>query len=213
MSPKQTMSVAQRLYEGIDLGGGEREGLITYMRTDSVNLADKALHDAAALIRARWGASYHREHRYKTKSKVAQEAHEAIRPTEIVAHARPVERVPSRARSWPSTRLVWQRTVASQMADAVLDRTTVDLAVGRRAAPLLAAVAAPLPRQRLDPPLPRLHAGVGRRARGHAAAAARRGQRLAAGPAAGAPRRARRVAGATAERHETRPPAATPRRR
>ena len=128
MSPKQTMSVAQRLYEGIDLGGGDREGLITYMRTDSVNLADKALHDAAGFIKARWGASYHSEHRYKTKSKMAQEAHEAIRPTEIA-------RTPDQVRQYLSREelalytLVWQRTVASQMADAVLDRTTVDLTV------------------------------------------------------------------------------------
>src|SRR6185503_18495832 len=119
MSPKQTMAVAQRLYEGIDLGVGEREGLITYMRTDSVNLADKALHDAAAFIKSRWGADYHRAHHYKTKSKMAQEAHEAIRPTEIA-------RTPDQVRAFLSREelalytLVWQRTVASQMADAVL---------------------------------------------------------------------------------------------
>ncbi|HEV8240226.1 MAG TPA: type I DNA topoisomerase [Thermoanaerobaculia bacterium] len=128
MSPKQTMSVAQRLYEGIDLGGGEREGLITYMRTDSVNLADKALHDAAGFIRSRWGASYHQEHRYKTKSKMAQEAHEAIRPTEIARTPEQVKAFLSREELLLYT-LVWQRTVASQMADAVLDRTTVDLTV------------------------------------------------------------------------------------
>ncbi len=128
MSPKQTMAVAQRLYEGIDLGGGEREGIITYMRTDSVTLADKALHDAAALIRSRWGADYHQEHRYRTKSKVAQEAHEAIRPTEVARTPEQVKAFLSREELALYT-LVWQRTVASQMADALLDRTTVDLVV------------------------------------------------------------------------------------
>ncbi|HEV8632234.1 MAG TPA: type I DNA topoisomerase, partial [Thermoanaerobaculia bacterium] len=194
MSPKQTMAVAQRLYEGIDLGGGEREGLITYMRTDSVNLADKALHDAAALIRQRWGASYHNEHRYKTKSKVAQEAHEAIRPTEIA-------RAPDQEKAFLSREelalytLVWQRTVASQMADAILDRTTVELTVEPDAVPHLFRASGSILRfpgfmevwggDREDTLLPPLSEG----------------EEL--GPAAGA---GGRITGALPERHDTRPP-------
>jgi DNA topoisomerase-1 len=194
MSPKQTMSVAQRLYEGIDLGGGEREGLITYMRTDSVNLADKALHDAAAFIRGRWGASYHHEHRYKTKSKMAQEAHEAIRPTEIARTPAEVKPFLSREELALYT-LIWQRTVSSQMADAVLDRTTVDLAVEPDRVLHTFRSSGSILRfpgfmevwggDREDTLLPALAEGE------------------VLGPAADA---AGRVTGATPERHETRPP-------
>ena len=127
MSPKRTMRVAQRLYEGVDIGGGNREGLITYMRTDSVTLSGKALGDAGRYIKREFGADYYRgPRRYRTKSKVAQEAHEGIRPTEI-------SRVPAKVARFLNKdelalyRLIWCRTVASQMADAVVDRTTVDL--------------------------------------------------------------------------------------
>ena len=212
MSPKQTMSVAQRLYEGIDLGGGEREGLITYMRTDSQTLADKALHETAALIRQRFGADYYQgERRYKTKSKVAQEAHEAIRPTEVGRTPESVARHLERE-ELALYRLVWERTVASQMADAVLDRTTVDLAVDLpgegggterhdfRANGSILRFPGYLEvwgGEREDALLPPLEEG----------------QRLAAGSASGqAAERAvddsaGRVAGAAAERHETKPPA------
>ena len=127
MSPRQTMRIAQRLYEGVDLGGGDREGLITYMRTDSVTLSNKALNDAGRYIGNTFGAEYHGgPRRYKTRSKAAQEAHEGIRPTEI-------ERTPAQLKRFLGTpemalyRLIWSRTVASQMTDARLDRTTVDL--------------------------------------------------------------------------------------
>ena len=84
MSPRQTMSTAQRLYEGVDLGGGDREGLITYMRTDSVTLSEKALGEAGGYIRREFGDDYYQgPRRYRTKSKIAQEAHEGIRPTRI----------------------------------------------------------------------------------------------------------------------------------
>lgn len=128
MSPKRTMRVAQRLYEGIDLGGGEREGLITYMRTDSRTLSEKALAEAASYIEAEHGEKYHQFRRYKTKSKSAQEAHEAIRPTEI-------GRTPEAMAKYLKKdelalyRLIWEQTVASQMADAVLDQTTMELTV------------------------------------------------------------------------------------
>lgn len=127
MSPRQTMRIAQRLYEGVDLGGGDREGLITYMRTDSVTLSNKALGDAGRYIESAFGAEYHAgPRRYKTRSKAAQEAHEGIRPTEI-------DRTPAQLKRFlegPEMalyRLIWNRTVASQMTDARLDRTTVDL--------------------------------------------------------------------------------------
>jgi DNA topoisomerase-1 len=129
MSPKQTMAVAQRLYEGIDLGGGEREGLITYMRTDSMTLSRKALDETGAYIAKEHGDAYYDSPRlYRTKSKSAQEAHEAIRPTEIL-------RTPDRMAGYLRQeelalyRLIWERTVACQMTDAVLDQTTVEMTV------------------------------------------------------------------------------------
>ncbi|MDK1022085.1 MAG: type I DNA topoisomerase [Candidatus Hydrogenedentes bacterium] len=134
-SPRKTMQVAQRLYEGMDLGGGEREGLISYMRTDSLTLSTRALEEAAMLIRARFGPKYYKEARhYATKSKNAQEAHEAIRPTRL-------SYAPDGLRSYLDQdelalyTLIWNRTVASQMPDAQLLRTAVDIeatADGRR---------------------------------------------------------------------------------
>ncbi|MBD3160899.1 MAG: type I DNA topoisomerase [Candidatus Eisenbacteria bacterium] len=127
MSPRQTMMVAQRLYEGIELGDGEREGLITYMRTDSLTVSEKALRETGAWIREELGDEFHDEpRRYKTKSKGAQEAHEAIRPTDV-------RRTPERmARLLKKDelalyRLIWNRMVASQMTDARLDKVSVDL--------------------------------------------------------------------------------------
>ncbi len=127
-SPTRTMQVAQRLYEGVDLGGGDREGLITYMRTDSQVLADKALHEAGQVIREHYGERYHQGPRhYTTKSRMAQEAHEAIRPTvlarrpeELAAYLSDEER---RLYS-----LIWRRTLASQMADAELEKTAITIA-------------------------------------------------------------------------------------
>ncbi len=127
MSPRQTMSIAQRLYEGVDLGGGDREGLITYMRTDSVTLSNKALGDAGRYIEASFGADYYQgPRRYRTRSKVAQEAHEGIRPTEISRTPDRLTRLLDR-RELALYRLIWSRTVASQMADARLDRTTMEV--------------------------------------------------------------------------------------
>ncbi|MCY4399855.1 MAG: type I DNA topoisomerase [Gemmatimonadetes bacterium] len=127
LSPRQTMRSAQRLYEGIDLGGGDREGLITYMRTDSVTLSNKALGDAGRYIRRVFGDEYHvGPRRYRTKSKIAQEAHEGIRPTEIGRTPDELARFLGRD-ELALYRLIWGRTVASQMADARVDRTNVDL--------------------------------------------------------------------------------------
>ena len=127
MTPRQTMRVAQRLYEGIDLGGGDREGLITYMRTDSLTLSEKALGEAGGYIRKSFGDDYYQgPRRYRTKSKLAQEAHEAIRPTRIARKPDSVARLLDK-QELALYRLIWSRTVASQMADARVDRTTVDL--------------------------------------------------------------------------------------
>lgn len=129
LSPQRVMRVAQRLYEGIALAGGRREGLITYMRTDSLTLSEKALAEAENLIRAQFGPDYtDGPRRYKTKSKGAQEAHEAIRPTDI---ARTPESIKSYldGEEFAVYSLIWNRTVASQMANARLDKTAVDFAV------------------------------------------------------------------------------------
>ncbi|MEX2015238.1 MAG: type I DNA topoisomerase, partial [Candidatus Hydrogenedentales bacterium] len=127
-SPNRTMRIAQDLYEGVDLGGGEREGLITYMRTDSTALSEQALKQAAVVIRKRFGEKYHQWRTYTTKSKMAQEAHEAIRPTHLDRH-------PDEVASFLTDdqlklyRLVWNRTLASQMTDAKLKKTTVEFEV------------------------------------------------------------------------------------
>lgn len=128
MSPKRAMRIAQRLYEGVDLGGGDREGLITYMRTDSVTLSQKALSDAGRYIREAFGAEYHDGPRqYRSKSKAAQEAHEAIRPTEMSRAPEIVARLDLDKDALALYELIWRRAVASQMADARLDRATADL--------------------------------------------------------------------------------------
>ncbi len=128
-SPRKTMQVAQRLYEGMDLGGGEREGLITYMRTDSLTLSNRALEEAAMLIRARFGPKYYEKPRhYATKAKNAQEAHEAIRPTRLSYGPDGLRPYLDQDELALYT-LIWNRTVASQMPDAQLLRTVVDIEV------------------------------------------------------------------------------------
>ena len=86
-SSERTMQIAQRLFQGMDLGGGELEGLISYHRTDSTTLSEKALGEAATAVKEMYGAEYHNPRQYQTKVRNAQEAHEAIRPTDF--HARP----------------------------------------------------------------------------------------------------------------------------
>lgn len=112
-SVSQTMSVAQRLYES---------GKITYMRTDSVNLSGLAIGSAKAEITEQYGDKYVKIRKFTTKSKGAQEAHEAIRPTYISNHE-----VDGTAQEKKLYNLIWKRTIASQMADAELERTTVDI--------------------------------------------------------------------------------------
>ncbi len=129
-SAQRTMTVAQRLYEGIDIGEGS-VGLITYMRTDSVTLADEALTDLRAVIAERYGKDNVPEEprRYTTKAKNAQEAHEAIRPTSATRHPEDLRRFldPSQYKLYE---LIWKRTVASQMNPAVYDTVALDLAAG-----------------------------------------------------------------------------------
>ncbi len=124
MSPQRVMRIAQRLYEGV---GAVRDGLITYMRTDSLTLSEKSLAEIESHVRESYGTDYTEgPRRYKTKSKGAQEAHEAIRPTHV---DRTPESVADRLDSEELAvyRLIWNRTVASQMANAKLDKTAVDI--------------------------------------------------------------------------------------
>jgi DNA topoisomerase-1 len=129
-SPKRTMSIAQRLYEGVDTGEGQ-VGLITYMRTDSTAIAGVAMGEAREVIDQRYGARYTmpKGRVYKTKSKGAQEAHESIRPTSF---RRDPESLASalKAEELRLYRLIWQRALASQMAPKELETTTIELADG-----------------------------------------------------------------------------------
>lgn len=124
---KRTMRIAQRLYEGIDLGDGERVGLITYMRTDSVVLSERAMAEAQQVIKRQYGEEYARGFRpYKTKTRNAQEAHEAIRPTELGRLPQSVKRYLDKE-ELDLYELIWKRTLASQMPDAKLLRTNVEI--------------------------------------------------------------------------------------
>ena len=129
-SPKRTMSIAQRLYEGVETPEGH-VGLITYMRTDSTAIAGVAMGEAREMIGERYGAPYTmpKGRVYKTRSKGAQEAHESIRPTSFRRHPDQLESTlkPEELRLY---RLIWQRALASQMAPKELETTTVELADG-----------------------------------------------------------------------------------
>lgn len=127
-SSARTMQVAQRLYEGIDIGG-ETQGLITYMRTDGVQIAGEAIAECRNVIGNEFGEAYvpGSPRVYKTKAKNAQEAHEAIRPTSL-------SRIPASVsrhlddEQFKLYELIWKRTIASQMESASIERTTVDIA-------------------------------------------------------------------------------------
>ena len=127
---QQTMRVAQQLYEGIDIGG-ETVGLITYMRTDGVQMAREAVHAIRDHVKAAFGANYMpaAPREYSTRAKNAQEAHEAIRPTDVDRRPEDVARALShdQARLYE---LIWKRAVASQMSQAEFDQVTVDLSDG-----------------------------------------------------------------------------------
>src|SRR5215207_5502903 len=129
-SPKRTMSVAQRLYEGVETPDGQ-VGLITYMRTDSTAIAGVAMGEARDVIRARFGEPYTmpKGRVYKTKSKGAQEAHESIRPTSFQRDPDSLASTlkPEELRLY---RLIWQRAIASQMAAKEMETTSIELAAG-----------------------------------------------------------------------------------
>jgi len=127
-APAHTMRVAQRLYEGVDISG-ETVGLITYMRTDGIDMAPEAIAGIRSMIGKNYGRDYVPDapRRYQNKSKNAQEAHEAIRPTDASRTPRDVARAldADQARLYE---LIWNRAVASQMQSAELERTTIDIA-------------------------------------------------------------------------------------
>jgi len=129
-SAKKTMVVAQQLYEGIDLGPGEPVGLITYMRTDSTRVANEAAQEALALIIRQFGQEYAiaTPRVFKNKNK-AQDAHEAIRPTSVEHTPDQVKRFLSKDQLALYT-MIWQRFVASQMAQARIDQKTLSIAAG-----------------------------------------------------------------------------------
>ena len=129
---KKTMQVAQRLYEGIEIGDEGAVGLITYMRTDSTRVSDAALSEVRGLIGSQYGAQYLPEKAIHYRSKKgAQDAHEAIRPTSAF-------RTPESVAAYLGKdemalyKLIWQRFVASQMLPAIFDQTTIDISAGRK---------------------------------------------------------------------------------
>ncbi len=126
----KTMMVAQQLYEGIDLGDGETTGLITYMRTDSVNISDEALTKVRRFIHKKYGEKYlpSKPNKYKSK-KSAQEAHEAIRPSDISLEPKTVEKYlnPDQARLYE---LIWSRFAACQMMPAVYRQRKIEIMAG-----------------------------------------------------------------------------------
>ena len=125
MTPANTMRIAQQLYEGMEIGQ-EKTGLITYMRTDSVNLASEAVQSIRDYIKSHYDAAYlpSKAPTYQTKSKNAQEAHEAIRPTDMTRTPDQMKAILN-AEQLKLYTLIWQRTLASQMAPAKLSVTTI----------------------------------------------------------------------------------------
>ncbi len=126
MTPKRTMAVAQQLYEGVDVSGRGTVGLITYMRTDSIRLSEEAISAARSLIASRYGAEYRpaNARRYHTKS-TAQDAHEAIRPSDVALTPEAIQKDLTREQ-FRLYKLIWSRFVACQMESARYDTATID---------------------------------------------------------------------------------------
>ena len=126
MTPRRTMTIAQQLYEGVDIAGEGTLGLITYMRTDSLRLSAEAMDAAASYIKNRYGSPYYygKHHEFKSKSN-AQDAHEAIRPTHVELDP---ERIASSLtkEQYKLYKLIWSRFLASQMANAIYDTVSID---------------------------------------------------------------------------------------
>jgi DNA topoisomerase-1 len=128
---KRTMMLAQKLYEGVEIGAEGSVGLITYMRTDSTRVSEAALTELRDFISTQYGAPYLPEKAIHYRSKKdAQDAHEAIRPTDVARTPESLERYLNKD-ELRLYRLIWQRTVASQMTPAVFDQTTIDIGAGR----------------------------------------------------------------------------------
>ena len=127
-SAKQTMFIAQKMYEGINVGSEGEQGLITYMRTDSLNLSPSFLSEAREHIASEFGSDYcpSKPRVFKSKSKGAQEAHEAIRPTSVARTPHSVKAYLD-DRTFKLYKLIWDRAVASQMNPAIIERTTIDI--------------------------------------------------------------------------------------
>src|SRR5882757_5647985 len=128
---KRTMMIAQKLYEGIELGAEGSVGLITYMRTDSTRVGEAALEEVREFVRGQYGANYLPETAVHYRSKKgAQDAHEAIRPTDVTRTPDSLAQYlkPEELKLY---RLIWQRFVASQMTPALFDQTTIDIQAGR----------------------------------------------------------------------------------
>lgn len=126
MTPRRTMAIAQQLYEGVDVAGEGTVGLITYMRTDSLRLSEEALAAAGSFIKNRYGQEYYKEgpRRYKTKN-AAQDAHEAIRPSNVNLDPESI-RSSLTTEQYKVYRLVWSRFVACQMSNAIYDTLSID---------------------------------------------------------------------------------------
>lgn len=130
ISASQTMRLAQQLYEGVDIGG-ETVGLITYMRTDGITLSDDAIFGARAQIEKEFGKKYLPDspRMYKSKAKNAQEAHEAIRPTDLSRRPQDIRKYLD-DKQFALYDLIWKRTIACQMESAVLDQVSADISDG-----------------------------------------------------------------------------------
>ncbi len=129
-SAKQTMMYAQQLYEGVEIGEEGSTGLITYMRTDSINLSELALASAKEAILSKFGKDYvlPEPRKFTSKSKNAQEAHEAIRPTDLMRDPESIKTHLDR-NQFRLYDLIWKRTIATQMPEAVFDATSVDMEI------------------------------------------------------------------------------------
>ena len=127
MTPRRTMAIAQQLYEGVDIEGEGTVGLITYMRTDSLRISEEAIASAKAFILGRYGEAYYpaQAHRYKAKAS-AQDAHEAIRPSNVDWTPEMLKKDLT-GEQYRLYRLVWSRFVACQMANAVYDSVSVEV--------------------------------------------------------------------------------------
>ena len=130
MTPRRTMMIAQQLYEGVEITGEGSVGLITYMRTDSLRISEEALAAACDVIKSRYGAAYYpgAPRRYKPKSS-AQDAHEAIRPSNVALYPELVEHDLTKDQ-FRLYKLIWSRFIASQMENAVYDVTAIEAACG-----------------------------------------------------------------------------------